>query len=786
MKAMTSKIPDWAIGTAVMLFVMLAFGVQWYPFQKLEYLTYDLRGALRQKQANTPVVIVGIDEISIEKLGRWPLPRTYVSDMVRKLGQYKAKAVGVGIIYSESENSEGLSAIRDITARIDKDAAAQKDPRMVEIRKALIEAELKLSGGAAFADVLESSKNVILPLSFQFTDDVNSATAPLADYMVKNSIRADAGGAFMAARGIVVPAQDIADKAIALGHLNIVADRDGVVRSEPLFILYKDRLFPSFALALALSYQGYGINDIQINNDNEVRANKITIPINENGKMLISYTGKSGSVPYYSFLDVMNDKVAAATFSGKIVLIGLTATVRGAVGATPLRSNLNNVEITATVVENILNANHIRRPGWLSYFELAVMALFGGLIAFLIPRLRAGVGAAVTAGVTIVWGIVCIYLFYSQGLWIKMTYPIVLLFLGYTAIALRGGLPGEGKTGTEEADNGSETNKMPGLSFQGEGQSDAVKKLKASAEAVVAAAPVEEATVIMDSAGATSTLGRYVVLRELGRGAMGVVYLGKDPKINRDVAIKTLSYEDIDSEQVEEIKTRFFREAEAAGKLSHPNIVRVYDVGEDKDIAYMAMELLEGADLARYCAKDSRLPFGEVLRVVTRVGEALDYAHLNGVVHRDIKPANIMLLNNKELRVTDFGIARVMESSKTQTGMVLGTPSYMSPEQIAGRKVDGRSDLFSLGVVFFELLVGERPFKGDSIATLMYNITGTAPTAIKSIEPRIPSCVAEIIDKLLQKNAADRFSRGKDLIDAINRCKKTLVKRPAAPPQQGA
>ncbi|MBF0487824.1 MAG: CHASE2 domain-containing protein [Nitrospirae bacterium] len=778
-------IPCWVAVTAVTLFVMLAFGVQWYPFQKLEYLAYDLRGALRQKKVSSPVVIVGIDEISIEKLGRWPLPRAYVSDMVRKLGQYKAKAVGVGIIYSESENSEGLSAIREITARIDKDAAAQKDPHVVEIRKALIEAEHKLNSGAAFADVVESSNNVILPLSFQFTDDVNSATAP-ADYMVKNSIRADVGGAFLAARGIVVPAQDIADKALGLGHLNIVADGDGVVRSEPLFILYKDRLFPSFALALALSYQGYGINDIQINNDNEIRANRITIPINENGKMLISYTGKSGSVPYYSFLDVMNDKIPAETFSGKIVLIGLTATVHGAVGATPLRSNLNNVEITATVIENILNANHIRRPGWLAYFELAVMALFGGLIALLIPRLRAGIGAAVTAGVIILWGIVCVYLFYSQGLWIKMTYPMALLFLGYVAVALRGFLLSEGKTWTVEADNGSETNKMPGLGFQGQGQSDAVKKLKAPGEPAVSDAPEEEATIIMEPAGATSTLGRYVVLRELGRGAMGVVYLGKDPKINRDVAIKTLSYEDIDSEQVEEIKTRFFREAEAAGKLSHPNIVRVYDVGEDKDVAYMAMELLEGSDLARYCAKDSRLPFGEVLRVITRVGEALDYAHLNGVVHRDIKPANIMLLNNKELRVTDFGIARVMESSKTQTGMVLGTPSYMSPEQIAGRKVDGRSDLFSLGVVFFELLVGERPFKGDSIATLMYNITGTAPTAIKSIEPRIPACVVEIIDKLLQKNAADRFSRGKDLIDAINRCKKTLVKRPASPPPQGA
>jgi serine/threonine-protein kinase len=248
--------------------------------------------------------------------------------------------------------------------------------------------------------------------------------------------------------------------------------------------------------------------------------------------------------------------------------------------------------------------------------------------------------------------------------------------------------------------------------------------------------------------------------------------LGKDPRINREVAIKTLRYEEIDAEQIDEVKKRFFREAEAAGKLSHPNIVTIYDVGEDYEIAYMAMELLDGSDLAKYTKKENLLPTPEIVRIVSSVASALDYAHANGIVHRDIKPANIMILTNGEVKVADFGIARVMATSKTQTGVVLGTPSYMSPEQIAGKKVDGRSDLFSLGVVLYELISGEKPFNGDSIATLMYNITTTAPQAIQELSPAIPDAMAGIVEKLLAKDVEARYQTGKALADDLLACLK--------------
>jgi len=186
------------------------------------------------------------------------------------------------------------------------------------------------------------------------------------------------------------------------------------------------------------------------------------------------------------------------------------------------------------------------------------------------------------------------------------------------------------------------------------------------------------------------------------------------------------------------------------------------------------MELLDGEDLSRHCQKDQLLPRGEVVRIISAVAGALDYAHASGIVHRDIKPANIMILNNGEIKVADFGIARVMASSKTQTGVIMGTPSYMSPEQIAGQKVDGASDLFSLGVVFFELLTGEKPFSGDSIATLIFNITSTPAPSIREKIPDLPEPFETIIGKLLAKDKSQRYPSGKALADDLKELLKVV------------
>jgi serine/threonine-protein kinase len=267
-------------------------------------------------------------------------------------------------------------------------------------------------------------------------------------------------------------------------------------------------------------------------------------------------------------------------------------------------------------------------------------------------------------------------------------------------------------------------------------------------------------------------LGRYQIEKELGKGAMGVVYLGKDPKIGRIVAIKTMALaQEFEPDELEDVKERFFREAETAGRLNHPNIVTMYDAGEEHDLAFIAMEFLKGEDLAPYVKPDTLLELPKVIDIVIKVAEALDYAHSQNVVHRDIKPANIMYeMETASVKVTDFGIARITDSSKTKTGMVLGTPSYMSPEQLSGKKVEGQSDLFSLGVMTYQMTTGQLPFTGDSMATLMFKIANELHASASTINPAISQCLSDIIDRMLEKDTERRYARGSEIAKDLRAC----------------
>ncbi len=264
--------------------------------------------------------------------------------------------------------------------------------------------------------------------------------------------------------------------------------------------------------------------------------------------------------------------------------------------------------------------------------------------------------------------------------------------------------------------------------------------------------------------------GRYKIEKELGRGAMGVVYLGKDPKINRQVAIKTLDYSQFSSKELNTVKNRFFREAEAAGRLSHNSIVTVYDMGEEEDFAFIAMDYVEGAPLSDYTKAGELLPVPEVYRIMQVVAEALDYAHQQNIVHRDIKPGNIMYNpKNKQVKITDFGIARITDSVKTRTGSFMGSPSYMAPEQMTGAHVDGRADIYSLGVSFYQLLTGELPFSADSLGNLAYKIANEKHRPIRHVRTDLPTSATRIINKALQKKPEKRYATCAEMVKALKR-----------------
>jgi eukaryotic-like serine/threonine-protein kinase len=254
------------------------------------------------------------------------------------------------------------------------------------------------------------------------------------------------------------------------------------------------------------------------------------------------------------------------------------------------------------------------------------------------------------------------------------------------------------------------------------------------------------------------------------------VYLGKDPTIQRFVAIKTMQLDAIDDvDKLQEVKARFFREAESTGHLSHPNIVTIFDAGEERDLGYIAMELLQGTTLKAWSRKPNLMPFQKVMSILATVAEAMDYAHQQGVVHRDIKPANIMVTTDGVVKIMDFGIAKMATSSKTQTNIVMGTPTYMSPEQIAGKKVNGRSDIFSLGVVMFELLTGRPPFLADNVSALLFAIAHTPHPSPKAVRPDLPPVLKDVLDRALQKDPVHRYRRAGDFATELRSCVESLA-----------
>jgi serine/threonine-protein kinase len=274
-------------------------------------------------------------------------------------------------------------------------------------------------------------------------------------------------------------------------------------------------------------------------------------------------------------------------------------------------------------------------------------------------------------------------------------------------------------------------------------------------------------------------LGRYEIVAELGKGAMGTVYKAVDPLLNRTVAIKTINMS-VDQDEMAEYEARFYQEAKAAGGLNHPNIVTVYDIGRSGNVAYMAMELLEGRELRSMMTPGIPRPVGEAVDVAAQVAEGLAYAHHHEVVHRDIKPANIMVVRDGLAKITDFGIARMRTAEvRTQTGVLLGSPKYMSPEQVLGKRAEPDSDIFSLGVVLYEMLTGKAPFTGADVNAIMFQIVNLVPPAPSSINPGVPTMLDFITAKALAKTAQARYTSAKQLAADLQNCKSQIRSAPA-------
>jgi len=828
----------------IILFVLAISGKILFeidPLQPLEYKVYDSLLRLRQRKAAAQVVVVAIDNESVQSLGSWPWPRSYIANMVRRLAGDGTHTIGFSLLYPSREINPGREEIRFILQSLPQKPSKAARKSIKEISGNLTEALKRLDHDQQLISAVRAARRVVLPLRFTLEDSPDNKPPALSAWLGLNSMdpksysndqpglkRGDSRyrGILKArnvtAGGLIQPYEELSRKAGALGHTNIITESDGVVRKMPLLINYQSRDFLSFALQVARKHSGVSLKDIKPASTG-LDLKRLPIPTEKDHSMFIDFSGQSTNIRKISFLDIMNGKILPETFQEKVVLIGVTAEGSSQRYKTPLNTIACEVDIEANAVENIINGTFISRPSWVFALEILALLYFGFFLLFVIPRVTPRMGVLIMGIFLITWLSAGAVLFVASGIWLKILTPVILSIVGLT-------LTSGNRRMAEKQDENAQLNKSLGLALQGQGMLDmafekflkcpiedkAVQKLlynlgldferkrmfnkaltvyrqilqggkykdvKARIKKLVslektlvmsAGSPKKETTFLLQNGTTRPTLGRYEILKELGQGAMGTVYLGRDPSIQRQVAVKTLNYGEIAAEELADVKARFFREAEAAGKLSHPNIVTIYDVGEDHDMAYIAMELLNGQDLTHCCQKGQLLPLKRVLNIVSLVAEALGYAHDRQVVHRDIKPANIMLMKNDQIRVADFGIARVISSSKTHTGVIFGTPNYMSPEQVAGKKVDGRSDLFSLGVVFYEMLTGKRPFSGDSLSALLYAVSNSDYVPLEEIAPQTPPCCVRIIERMLVKGVSKRYQSATQVIKDIRECQETL------------
>ncbi|MDJ0814477.1 MAG: serine/threonine-protein kinase, partial [Woeseiaceae bacterium] len=483
-----------------------------------------------------------------------------------------------------------------------------------------------------------------------------------------------------------------------------------------------------------------------------------------------------------------------SAFRNATVFVDASPALVGSVATLPSGQFVTISEIAATLLADVEQDRTIITPGWARAMEWLAPALLAIIAVLFMPdRTRKDI-AAVT-GVAVV----LILLFEALLLYVLHVRidlgRAILIYLG--AAALSTWLTGDEKKELQDAFKRgndflaagrlepafAEFRRCPpsetvatvmyklSLAFEDQAKPERAEAVLEWMKRTQGDRPATN-SLRQDNSAGPQRLGRYVIERRIGRGAMGAVYLAKDPRINRPVALKAIPIEkEFEDEELKEARLRFYREAESAGRLAHPNIITVFDAGEDKGLAYIAMEFIPGIPLKKFTDPKKLLAPKRALELCAQTADALDYAHNQGVIHRDIKPANL-IYNPKEgsLKITDFGVARMTDGNATKTGIVLGTPMYMSPEQLGAEKLTGHSDLFSLGVTLYELLAGEVPFHATNIAVLMTKITSEDPSPISQRRAGIPPSIDTVLAKALAKKPQDRFSCGAEMAIALRNC----------------
>ena len=787
----------------------------------LENLVYDYFQQYQYKAANDQILLLTVDSRAEKQKNIWNdngfnqitntlsehgarlivatqplnLPDVPNENQIRALSELQEQARRSNIPSTELGQSNQLDGFRD---RYDQ-------------RKKLI------------AD-LQNSGNVVL--TAYSTNFAGENSTPKNCKMHEINLQGSTAGTpktIRQVRYLTVPTAPVCNSATAIGYSNFWPDTDGIVRSADLIVNADGVYLPSLALAIAAALNNSD-QGIFTATENTLTIGQQIIHTGQGFQVLNRYYNSASNLPAFrteTIGSVLSGQLSPAVIKDRIVLIGESSDAAMPGISTPINPHMSPLEMAASSLSNILEQDYLLRPDWLPMLENGLLLAIL-LVALLWMPTMPTIGSALM-GIIIATLVIAIeaWLLVSEGIWAQFATAAIFAAISVWTMHIwnmatrrqrradqsrprstparkfseQSALDLEFSVLRQQAPTDETKEKMYDIA-QAHGKTKEFARAERVLAHIAAIDPdFKDVSEILNKlsgarkkksaqhkAGAASLptdrrkLGRYEIDRVLGRGAMATVYLGRDPKINRKVAIKTVALaKEFDEAELQDARIQFRREAESAGRLNHPNIIAIYDAGEDDDVSYLAMEYFEGVSLLQHIQPDNLMPPKWVLELVARAAEALDYAHRQNVVHRDIKPANLMYhAATDTLKLTDFGIARLTDSSRTKTGIILGTPSYMSPEQLSASGVTGQSDLYSLGVTMYQLLTGSAPFRADSIPKLMDKIMNEDHRPTSELRNDLPACIDSIMSKSMAKDPAERFASGREMAIQLRECTKNF------------
>ncbi|MGB5395680.1 MAG: serine/threonine-protein kinase, partial [Gammaproteobacteria bacterium] len=803
-----------------------------------EWQAYGLGEKLSPRpEAKSNLEIIAIDQTSLDQLGEWPWPRSYLGVVINKLSSQDARVIGVDLPLHTPQSEFGvhrLDTMRDTYGGKYQDT----------VKDILFLARQRLDTDGALANSLKKSDNTVLTISYGLGNEIKKGAPAInreslesfafSDFPDRSDVLSNYVPSVLNA-GIPQVKQAQAPITLFARHTYAGMQEESVTTSSalvmPLVLKYNDHYYPSFNLMFAARSLGLTTRDIVIEPEQNISMGGIRIDTDPSYRaypQLYNADNRASAFRVHSFNDVYTNKLSATQFNNKDVLIGITAASLIDEVTLPSGDSLPPVLVSAHQINNLLHSDMYKVPHWALLAQMSALFVVGLYLVLVLPRFGFVIGLVTSLLLLFVLVTAYFALMIINAIWVPLMLPAAALGCGALVVATirkvdeahhrtRADLfesnlsLGQNLHAQGQLDQAFEKyRECPvddtlldrlyslGLDFERRrqfskaemvfnyieqhrsGYRDCKKRLKKNRDVqnmVIlpnAGKHTTQGTLILSDVGLQKpVLGRYEIIEEIGQGAMGRVYLGKDPRIGRTVAIKTMALsEEFDADEVDDIRKRFLREAETAGRLSHQNIVTIYDVGEEQDLAYIAMDYLKGTDLSAHKNPDTLLPLEVVMEIAIQVATALDYAHRHDVVHRDIKPANIIFDESTGItKVTDFGVACLTSSSSTKTGTMLGSPAYMSPEQANGQKVDGASDLFSLGSTLYQLTTGRFPFSADSVAGMTHKICTEQQTDAQKIRADIPACLSRIINKAMKKNKAERYISGAQMAKALRQCR---------------